>query len=367
MRRRILILTYTHFQLITAIQLKLTELKSDDVDVIVTDQSKGSREAALRLRNMQIFQSVFFVHDSDGLEEFSQFDKYRRYLSAWINPEKRLKGYVELSGTYDMFFFHNASLLTHLICHCLGKKTACFRFDEGYSTYTKPLLNKKWLHRWMIRCAFGNIRHRLQGVYLFHPELFRQKVNCPLFPIKPIGSGHTELKQILNEVFNYVPDSQLQDADYIFLEESIRLHRPMMDDVDLVCQVADLVGIERVVVKQHPRSRDNPFQERGIATVQSKGIPWEVILMNEDFSHKTILSVMSGTALAPALYRYPPIKTYLLFRCVPTHLPELNRRYMEFIRELSPMGWLTIPESLKDFLQQLIAQESIKRKKGNEE
>lgn len=364
MGRRVLILTYTHFQLITAIQLKLTELKFDNVDVIVTDQSKGSKEAARRLQDMRIFQSVYFVHDSDGLDKFSRFDKYRRYLSAWISPKEKLKEYVELNGCYDLFFFHNASLLTHLICHCLGEKTACFRFDEGYSTYTKPLLNKRWLHRWMIRGAFGDIRHRLQGIYLFHPELFRQKVDCPLFPIKPLGSDCTELKQILNEVFDYTPDPQLRNADYIFLEESFRLHAQMTEDVELVCQIADLVGVGRLVVKQHPRSRNNPFQERGITTVQSGDIPWEVILMNEDFSHKTILSVMSGTALAPALYRYPPLKTYLLFRCVQTHLPELNQHYIAFIRELGPTQWLAIPENLQDFLQQLMAQENWKGSTG---
>lgn len=216
MRRRILILTYTYFQLITVIQLKRTEFISDDVDVIVTDQSRGSAEVASRLRDTGVFRAVFHVHDWDGLDETRKLDKYKRYLSARLRPEKSLNEYVPLTDSYDMFLFHNASLLAHLICRHMGRKTECRRFEEGYSTYTRPLLNKKWSHRWMIRCAFGEIERRIKGVYLFHPELFRQKVSYPLLRIRLLDRGDEELKRILNHVFGYAPDPQLRRADYIF-------------------------------------------------------------------------------------------------------------------------------------------------------
>lgn len=112
------------------------------------------------------------------------------------------------------------------------------------------------------------------------------------------------------------------------------------------------------MVKQHPRSPDDPFKARGIVTVASGNIPWEVILMNEDFSGKTLLAVASGTALAPALYHYEPIQTYLLFWCV-HHLPELDRPYLDYVREIGEMGWLTIPENEGDFFARLAAREDI--------
>lgn len=354
MKRRILILTYTYFQLIVAIQLKCTEFEADDVDIIITNQSKGSFEVANRLRDIHMFQTVFYVRDLDGLDEPHRLDKYKRYLLARLCPEKSLKRYISLSDDYDMFLFHNASLLTHLICRHCGKKTECRRFEEGYSTYTRPLLEKKWIHRWMIRCAFGDIGHRVQGLYLFHPELFQQNVNYPLFHIKPLDKNDGELKQILNRVFGYRPDSRLLCADYIFLEESFRLSSPEIDDVDLVCRVAEIVGKERLVVKQHPRSPNNPFEKRGIVTAQSENIPWEVILMNEDFSDKTLLTVMSGTALAQALYFHEPIRTFLLFRCVQCRPPMLDDAYLKYIAELSRRNReLIIPQSEEDFLREL--------------
>lgn len=357
MKRKILIITYTYFQLIVAIQLRRTEFQADDVDVIVTDQSKDSREVANRLREAQVFRTVFCVHDFDGLDETGILVKYKKYIAARLHPEKVLQRYVSLVDRYDMFLFHNASLLTHLICRHCGKQMRCFRFEEGYSTYTRPLLEKRWLRRLMIRCAFGDIGRRIQGMYLFHPELFRQDVKYPLLRICPLKKNNEELRRILNRIFAYEPDSCLLDADYIFLEESFRLSVPAIDDVDLVRRIAGIVGKEHLVVKQHPRSPDNPFAALGIATIPSGGIPWEVILMNEDLSDKTLLTVMSGAVLAPVLYGYQPIKTYLLFRCVNGSLPMLDEAYLSYLREVSGTGDFTIPDSREHFLETLVQQQ----------
>lgn len=356
MKRKILIITYTYFQLITAIQLRRTEFQTDDVDVIITDQSKDSGKVAGRLREARVFRTVFHVHDFDGLDETGTLAKCKKYLAARLRPEKVLQKYVSLVDRYDMFLFHNASLLTHLICRHCGKETRCFRFEEGYSTYTRPLLEKRWLRRLMIRCAFGNLGNRIRGMYLFHPELFRQDVKYPLLRICPLWKNNEELRRILNRTFAYEPDLCLLDADYIFLEESFRLSVPAIDDVDLVCRIAGVVGKERLVVKQHPRSPDNPFAALGIATVPSGGIPWEVILMNEDLSGKTLLTVMSGTALAPALYGFAPIKTYLLFRCVNGSLPMLDEAYLSYLSAVSGMGDFAIPDSREHFLEALAQQ-----------
>lgn len=365
MRRSILILIYTYFQLITAIHLKRTEFASDDVDVIITDQSKGSADVAFRLRKIQLFRRVFFVHDSDGLDETRELDKCKRYLSAWLHPERALKKYIFLSDSYNIFLFHNASLLTHLIGRHYRKSVKFFRFDEGYSTYTRPLLDKKPLHRWMIRWAFGDLNRRICGIYLFHPELFQQKVNYPIFRIQLLGSADTGLKQILNQVFHYVPDPHLLHADYIFLEEAASLFSSETGDLDLLCKIAGVVGEKRLAVKQHPRSPEYPLNIHGIPAVQSGNIPWEVILMNEDFSEKTLLTIMSGTALAPVLYGYKPIKTYLLFQCVQSRPAGLNGLYLDYIRQASKLGALIIPEDQADFFAQLTEQEmSARKKKG---
>lgn len=356
MKRKILIITYTYFQLIVAVQLRQTVFQADDVDVIITDQSKDSGEVADRLRKARVFRRVFYVHDLDGRDETGVLAKYKRYMTAWLYPEKVLQRYVFLVGRYDIFLFHNASLLTHLICRHCGKETRCFRFEEGYSTYTRPLLEKKRLRRWMIRCAFGDLGRRIQGLYLFHPELFRQDVKYPLLCIRPLGKNNEELRQVLNRIFAYEPDPCLLNADYIFLEESFRPSYPEIDDVDLVCRIAGVVGKERLVVKQHPRSPDNPFAALGIATVPSGSIPWEVILMNEDLSGKTLLTVMSGAVLAPALYGYQPIKTYFLFRCVNGSLPMLDEAYLSYLSAASGMGDFTIPDSRERFLEALAQQ-----------
>ena len=364
MKRSVLIITYTYFQMMVAVQLRRTEFKEDDVDIIVTDQSKGSAQVAKRLRELSVFRSVFYVHDMDGLDKTGRLSKYRRYLFARLQPEKTLRNYVCLNERYDVFLFHNASLLTHLILRHCGKRTQCFRFEEGYSTYTRPLLEKSRLRRWMIRCAFGDIGRRVCGLYLFHPELFTQKVAYPLKRIRLLSQSDGELKHILNSMFAYAPDPQLARADYIFLEESFRTALSTTEDVELAAGIAETVGKQRFVVKQHPRSPNNPFEEKGIATAGSSDIPWEVILMNERFENKTLLTVMSGTALAPLLYDFEPVTTYLLFRCMQEVPPMLDEAYLSYIGALNGDGHLIIPQDKKNFFEILTAQ--IKTRKETE-
>lgn len=354
MKKRILITTSTYFQLIVAVHLKLTQFGQDDVDVIITQHSTGCEGVAERLRQTGIFRSVFYVPDRDGRDEKHVWEKVMRYVRTRVAPRHVLHQMVELNGDYDMFLFNNASLLTHLLWRTLGRHTKCYRFEEGFSTYTRPVLEKSPARRWMIRGAFGDIERAIQGLYLFHPELFRQKVDYPILKMEPMCRDINQLRRVLNDAFEYPSHGVDLSQEYIFMEESFSASGVVMDDVELAQAVADVVGRENLMVKLHPRSTGEAFMASGLSISKASSVPWELVMMNQDLTGKKLLTITSGSVLAGTLYFSQPVEAYLLFRCVNGIPPMLDAAYLKYLEDLSAQTErLHIPEHREEFLHEL--------------
>lgn len=347
---RILFTTNTYFQLITAVQLKRTVFQTDVADIIITDHSEGCQEAAKRLEHTGLFRKVYFVRDTERFDD-SFAAKCAQYLRARLFPEKALRKYAPLNDDYDIFLFNNLSLLTHLIALRYRKQAACYHFEEGFGTYTRPFLEKTALRARLIKLAFGDLQKRVQGVYLFHPELFEQTVPYPLLPIERIRKDDGELKETLNQIFQYRPDEALASARYIFMEESFRANGQDVGDVELIEQIAERVGKENLVIKRHPRSPGDPFAGMGIAVSKASSLPWELIQMNMDFSDKVLLTITSGSVLAGALYFDEPVQVRMLFRCLPGGSPMASSTYCSYLDKLcSRYDHIQIPEALDSVL-----------------
>lgn len=354
MKHRVLITTNTYFQLIVAVQLKLTRFSSDEVDVIITDHSAGSEEAAERLRELGLFRGVFFVRDSISPEHGSLQTKCSNYARAWLRPRTILSEMVRLNDDYDTFLFHNASLLTHLIWRVFRLQVTCYRFEEGFSTYTRPFLEKKPLFKVLIKAGFGDLEKHTKGLFLFHPELWRKKTGYPVITIPPMEREDHELQRVFNHTFGYDAQRDGIPEKYIFMEESFRASGVEIDDVELVCEIAEAVGRENLVVKLHPRSTEDPFSACGLKVSRLSQVPWEVVLLNENLSEKTLLTITSGSVLASALYFEQRIRAYLLYRCITKKSPMLNDEYFRYMRDVCAHNEsFLIPEDMGELMNHL--------------
>lgn len=333
MKRKILIITNTYFQLIVAVQLKLTEFVADDVDIIITDCSIKSEEVANKVLETKLFRNVYCVKIQKVYTKQPVIKKYKRYLTSRINPKKTLKNYITLSDDYTDFLFNNANYLTYLIWLCYRKQVKLYRFEEGFSTYTKPLREDTKLHNIVMNIVLGNLEKSISGLYLFHPEYFKRKVSYPLLPIKILDKEDLILKDYLNTIFEYSTPEKLLSKKYIFLEESFRISNIVIDDIGLVEKIIAKVGKENIIVKQHPRNRVNVWEEKGIDSFQTK-IPWELILMNENFSDKVLITITSGSALASKLYLFDDIKAVFLFKYIRDKLPMLDNNFLQYLNDV---------------------------------
>lgn len=345
-QHRILFAANTYFQLLVALHLMRSEFRGSVADVILTDHSADSEAVARRLEETGVFRSVFFVRDADG-DGASFSAKCARYLRSRLFPRSALRGLAPLAEDYDLFLFNNPSLLSHLIALRYRRQADCYRFEEGFGTYTRPFLEKKALRAMLIRLAFGDLQRNLKGLYLFHPELYAQSAPCPILPMAAFPAGDAAWRELLNGIFDYRPDPLLTSASYIFMEESFRAEGLDVGDVELVRKLAELLGREKLVVKRHPRSPGNPFAGCGAAVSSAGSVPWEVIQMNLDCRDKTLLTVTSGSVLAGALYLEQPVQVRMLFRCLPGGSPMANAAYLSYLDRLCRLyPNIQIPEEL---------------------
>lgn len=353
MSHTVLFLTNTYFQLIVALRLRQTTYRGDTVDLVVTDHSLGGEAVAARLRKLGLFREVYFVRDRAAVDDATSLQKVMRYLPARLFPKRAMARLAPLGHDYDILLFNNANLVTHLIWHNLRKQVKCLRFEEGFSTYTKPLIENP-ISRRLLGLAFGSLQSHVDGLYLFHPEYYTQEALCPIFPIEPLDKRDEPFKRLLNTVFDYDTARENFDAPYIFLEESFRASAVPTDDLELVAKIADAVGRDRLIVKQHPRSPDERFSALGIRSTRASGIPWELIQMNENLTNATLLTISSGSALASALYFHEPVHARLLYRLTKCKPPMLDDAYLAYLaRVLKDCPYITVPDSAEVFFDAL--------------
>ena len=356
--RKVLLITNTYFQLIVSIQLRRTILKKTDADIIITNHSRGCEDVCERVKKTGLFRQVFFLQQES--RNFPNDIRHRLFYFAGLMlkwKKNELSAISDLPSDYDEIWFNNAITLTHLIWKH-SPNAVLYRFEEGFSTYTKPIIEKKFV-KFSFRIVFGNIEKSIKKLYLFHPELFFQSSDIPLAQIPMMKIADVDFRDILNRIFDYSPDEEYKNKSYIFFEESFRADGEQIPDLALIEKVSNFVGKDQLLVKRHPRNRDNPFPAMGIKTDNNtKAVPWEIILINETIKGKTLMSISSGCILSPVLYFPIPVKSYLLFKCLPEKPKIADRNYEKFLSQIQKIYTnLLIPENFQQ-LEQEIADKS---------
>ena len=179
---------------------------------------------------------------------------------------------------------------------------------------------------------------------------------APIKKIENLERKDIELRNIVNKVFKYDLINDIYDKKYIFFEESFFCDNKGIDDMDLILNIAEIVGKENLMVKLHPRNKVDRFKEYGITTNKTIGIPWEVIQMNNDFSNKVFLTISSGSVLASKLYFNDNIETYLLFNCtnkMSDMVTDEYSKYLEKIKKNLNFDNFKIPNSNEEFFKEL--------------
>lgn len=347
-----LIIANTYFQLLTAINLTINNFKSDECSIVLTDKSFGVQEKVEKIKKLNLFKEVIYIESKRICDKSNKVNKYITYL---FNRKLILKDLIK--DDYDNIIFFNYDILMYAIVDEIYERNnnVCLQeYDEGYITYLYDReINKINL---LLRKIFRkvDIKSKIDSKYLYHPELICYKTNKKIKKINPLD-GDANLVKYFNEVFDYNEKLFIKEK-YIFFEESFFCDNKEIDDLDLILDIANVVGKDNLIVKLHPRNKINRFEKYGIHTMKNIGIPWEIIQMNDDFSNKVLLTISSGSVLASRLYFNDDIKTYLLYNCTSQMSDMVTDKYKEYLNKLKSnigIDSFIIPNCKSEFLDMI--------------
>lgn len=301
----------TIFQLITAINITVSILK-ENTDLILTDSTDFS-SIEKKLQELNVFRKIYHIKDDACKKDYwAMNEKQRKQLSR--NPSKGIDP-IELDETYEHLYLPSLCAYNKLFYYYLVKKGMRLKvhlYEEGITTYVidvvENLQKDGMLHRHYGKQALG---HNLVEVMLYEPELYSvPSLGEIVTQVPKLSDENLRLMTIFQSIFG---ECTLPREKYIFLEEAFVKDGILSMDVELVEELASVVGKENIVVKLHPRNPVDRFSMRGFSLFPNSKIPWEIILLTNDLREKVLVTVSSSSSITAKLILNKPMYAIQLY------------------------------------------------------
>lgn len=356
----VLIRCQSVYQLFNAINLTKNVLIGREVDIVLTSTTDFSEYIA-PLKNSHLFREVFLSDDNP--ETYIQWrsldEKQRNDIS--VHPDK----YVFKLGkepAYSDYFIAVADeynkIFYYYMINC-GYYPNIHFYEDGMNSY---ILNNK------ANCNKDFIKHEIYGKYSFplnikdqftyepHVVINKEKTISYL-RIPRLQINNKKVKRLYNSIF---PSEKIPKEKYIFLEEAFYCDGISSTDVELAEELAEMVGKENIVVKLHPRNDYDRFTPRGFKVMKKNKIPWEMVLLNNDFSSKVFVTVSSTSALTSGIVFEKPFTALFLFKIMSLgkNIHVRNNDFLDFYKLLehsinSNSIQIFTPNNTKEFKEEI--------------
>ena len=297
----ILFLVNSAFQMITAVQLRLTIFKEDEADIIITDDLAHQYDIAKGVVSSGIFKNVYTAKTKGyNWKNWKFVIAGRAYDSNLLH---RLPFVID--NKYDIFLYCNYSGF----CTCLAsylkrtQNTQLMMFEDGFISYTehwrKHIQYSIEPSRFIEKVLYffeKKSNYYVSKYWVFNPNLISDwNFN---FTIEKIPNITENTISALNRIYNY---DQCTDnySSYkcIFFEESYYADGIDIRDLEIVDRVSTIIGKANMMIKIHPRNPENRFSKLGYKTNSNTEIPWEIIALNNDFSDTILMTIALGSSI----------------------------------------------------------------------
>lgn len=330
--KKVLFLTNTHFQLLTAIQICRVKYSGDLVDIVITNHSDNCENVAQRLKESGFCNNVFYICERDAKSQLSSSYKLKKSIPSFVFRNKIFGQDISYLKGYDDIWFYNPILLTQLVISN-NPKADVYRFEEGFGTYTKPFFESRFVDR-IYSLVFGNIESRVKALYVFHPELYRLNHDYSIESIPPFSRNDAQLRSLFNLIYDFDPALIPDGIRNIFFEEAFINNGIDIGDLDVIDKLSETLP-DILYIKKHPRSPRSFECQRNIVVLDSLNkVPWEVVMMNLKCDNCNFFTISSASVLAPALYFGDSVSSYFLFNCTDKTSPNVNDVFMTYIDDL---------------------------------
>lgn len=304
-----LFIVNTPYQLFNAINIRQNVLKEkyEQVDIILSNHSRVC-EYEMNVRTSTIFYNTYVADSLDLARKFYFFDDKKKNRALY-KPLKYLNKILKIDYTqYDNIFFANIDGFVNLIFRYVEMRNCSVEFDyfeDGWSSYILDLDNFAYspYEKYFYEVLNEEILQKnIDYIWIYRPILYsaKEENKDKLRQIPQVDLGDINFKSIVNAIFAYEKCGEYEKEN-IFLEEAFCEDGYHNNDFEIINTVCAYVGKENFLLKRHPRLKADRWEESGIQVNKDLKIPWEVLIMNCDFSNKRIFTISSNACMTPQL------------------------------------------------------------------
>lgn len=346
-KKKAVIITNTVYQLIVAIQMKLTVLKDMEVDLFISDHSVGVEKYVATGKRTGIFKDIKYIKSREYTVregKYKRLDKLSEIsfsLKRFYEVIKRCRGLK----TYDYMFAANIEPFTiamfDTLSIFLNRNIRFYLFEDGLSTYksfeasilqqSKDIKKGEFANIYK-HTKYGCVLDKISGVFVFNPRLFEWKWNIKCYKIPKVNRLDDNTIRIMNIFFDYQNDKKIfENKKVIFFEESFYADGCNVNDVKLVKVISECIGKEHILIKLHPRNKENRFA--GYDIFKDSSIPWEIIYLNNDLKNIELVSISSGSIIHPYVVFGERKKVVILQKLANISINGVLKIYQNYLRE----------------------------------
>lgn len=301
------------YQLMNAIQIKISLLKDEQADLLLSDHTNFEPFISA-LKKSRIFGEVKRLFSKKKADEYWTYSKEER-KNISRNPQE----YVDVNvfdKEYTDFYVSFETAYAKLMYYAMIKKgmhPKVHLFEDGMATYvcdvSKRCMEDGMDHEFYKEDKFMD---HIERLLIYDPTLFTgEKMPFPIEKIPEIDYKNEETKDIFHHIFGR---AQLPKEKFIFLEEAFFDDKIPSNDLELVLRLADVVGKDQMIIKLHPRNKENRFQKYGFKTMKHTQVPWEITLMDEEITDKILVTISSNASITSRLIFKKNMNVIMLYR-----------------------------------------------------
>lgn len=359
----ILLICNTPFQIVMACHIARLYYTDYLTDIVISEGIRGGEQLAKNAIRTNVFRNVIFTKNKKTfLAGHSIVNKIQFLFGRIFEIFNNYRIARNISKNhYDVCLFSNISILTKILGSLLRKKNPAIRltlYEEGLVTYTTLFASgdapTSLYSRFIDK---EGLLSKVDIVYVCHPRLLTwQPINGKVVQIPHIDKTNKAYVELLNKIFDYHSSSvDIYDKKVIFFEESHSFEGFDVPDIEIVNQIADTIGKENIMIKIHPRNPENRFAKLGYKTNTNISIPWELLLLNQEFTDKIFVTISSGAVVSPFLYMGMPCITYSLLNCLPNRPGYMQGALGDMMQHVYQQysDIFKAPTSIEQFLSEL--------------
>lgn len=363
---------WTPFQILNAINYKLSYKTTSEMDVYICIKFRDSEKIAKKLSDIGLFHQIYLVKNLN-YDDLKPFTKKIKILKDLMIPQKAIlqcldKNYTLSEKKYSIIISAGYLNFNIYFSRWFQKRGAeIYFFEDGIESYLEKNTadNYSGIYRLMSELTKnGGTSLDINELYVYRPDLIADPGKYEkIFPLPSLNRIPLNVKEDLNKVFGY--EKKLLSAKVIYFDQ---IGTGDFADGNLMFSIQNSIlhelnnkfGENNIQIKLHPRTQDKVYSH-SVRTFKT-AVPWELIIMNESINNRILVSLSSTACLTPKLIFDEEPVVIFLFKLFPLkgyeNVADLIFKVKELYREPNKICIPQNIEELDGMLEQILKRDN---------